>query len=61
MNRSPDASASAFAPFEAAVASRPQMLAMPVAIISRWVALSRIPAWTSASLLAGVSLNHTVP
>ena len=55
------ASLSVFAPLAAAIASRAQMLAMPVATPIRFVAPSRMAACESDSRFVGVSLNQTAP
>jgi hypothetical protein len=56
-----EASLSVFAPLAAAIASRAQMLAMPVATPIRSGAPSRMAACESASRFVGVSLNQTAP
>jgi hypothetical protein len=58
--RLPQASTSVAAPFAAATASRPQMLAMPVATWIRSVQDSTVEAWVNASLVVGPSPNQYV-
>jgi len=55
------ASASAFEPADIAIASRAQMLAIPVATTASEPAASSSPAWANTSLLPRLSGTHTAP
>jgi hypothetical protein len=60
-NRPGYASVSIRQPLAVAIASRAQMLAIPLAITARWVEQSSHPAWVKTSRLSTASGNQSAP